>query len=133
MIANNKDDKDNKGERAKAKRAKKEVARDSAGRFVKGHAWAGGGATLGQKRELSNAASTELLRIFLGRLPSLPQTLDRLEEEEPAKYATVLVAMAKFAAPQLVAQQIDMTVDASDSLEALLAKRLKGGGDDEDD
>lgn len=127
-MAETKDKKSSKKAAGEAKRTPaKAVARDANGRFAKGHAWAGGGATLGQKKQLSMEASMQLLHVFMDRLPTLPATLDKLEKSDPAKYATVLVAMAKFAAPQMQAQQIDVSVDASGSLEALLAARMKGG------
>lgn len=118
---------------AQKKNPAKTVARDAHGRFTKGHAWAGGGMTLGQKKQLTMEASARLMHVFLDRLPTLPATLDRLEQEDPAKYATVMVSMAKFVAPQLQSQQIDLNVDASDGLEAMLAKRMKGGEDDDED
>lgn len=127
-----KDKKQEQGQDAPKKKPAKVVARDASGRFAKGHAWAGGGATLGQKKQLSMEASMQLLRVFMDRLPTLPATLDKLEQTDPAKYATVLVAMAKFAAPQMQAQQIDVNVDAGSSLEAMLAERMKGGGSDDE-
>lgn len=127
-----KDKKQEQGQDAPKKKPAKVVARDANGRFAKGHAWAGGGATLGQKKQLSMEASMQLLHVFLDRLPTLPATLDKLEQTDPAKYATVLVAMAKFAAPQMQAQQIDVSVDAGSSLEAMLAERMKGGGSDDE-
>lgn len=127
-----KDKKQEQGQDAPKKKPAKVVARDANGRFAKGHAWAGGGATLGQKKQLSMEASMQLLHVFMDRLPTLPATLDKLEQTDPAKYATVLVAMAKFAAPQMQAQQIDVSVDAGSSLEAMLAERMKGGGSDDE-
>lgn len=127
-----KDKKQEQGQDAPKKKPAKVVARDANGRFAKGHAWAGGGATLGQKKQLSMEASMQLLHVFMDRLPTLPATLDKLERTDPAKYATVLVAMAKFAAPQMQAQQIDVSVDAGSSLEAMLAERMKGGGSDDE-
>lgn len=127
-----KDKKQEQGQDAPKKKPAKVVARDASGRFAKGHAWAGGGATLGQKKQLSMEASMQLLHVFLDRLPTLPATLDKLEQTDPAKYATVLVAMAKFAAPQMQSQQIDVSVDAGSSLEAMLAERMKGGGSDDE-
>lgn len=127
-----KDKKQEQGQDAPKKKPAKVVARDANGRFAKGHAWAGGGATLGQKKQLSMEASMQLLHVFMDRLPTLPATLDKLEETDPAKYATVLVAMAKFAAPQMQAQQIDVSVDAGGSLEAMLAERMRGGGSDDE-
>lgn len=105
--------------------ASKSPDRDSNGRFIKGHAWAGGGAIMGEKRRLSQEASLKLLRTFYDRLDSLPATLDKLEKEDPAKYATVLVAMAKFATPALQSQQLDITIDETSSIESLLLSRIK--------
>lgn len=75
----------------------------------------------------------KLLRTFCDRLDSLPDTLDKLEKSDPAKYATVLVAMAKFATPSLQSQQLDITIDETSSIEALLLSRINGNDDKQEE
>ena len=102
----------------------KKIARDAQGRFVKGHEWAGGGNTLGEKKRLSQEASLRIHQIFYDRLDTLPATLDKLEISDPAQYAKVLMSMAKFTMPSLQAQQLDISVDDTVSIESILSQRM---------
>ena len=78
------------------------------------------------RKELSQKAAHDLVSLFAKRVTTLESTLNWLEKNDPPKYAQVLLMMAKFATPTLSAQAVQLSADENNSIEAVLALRLKG-------